>query len=95
MVEGLEGFVKEQEGVAVGMSMKIRDSDGNLIINEDDLLNKSSFVYADLHAQLSANFILSGSQINNPVDCEVFIWDKIGAGSMKISTVLQIEQQSP
>jgi hypothetical protein len=95
MVEGLEGFVKEQEEVAVGMSMKIRDSEGNLIINEDDLLDRSGVAYADLHAQLSANFILNGSQINNPVDCELFIWDKRGTGSMKISTVLQIEQQSP
>ena len=92
VLEGLEGFVKEGEIVSIGMSLSIEDSEGNSIVKEDDLLGASDFPYSEIHDRVSANFLLTGSQINNPITCEVFIWDKQGDGSIKASTQIQIEE---
>lgn len=91
MFEGLEGFVKEGEMISIGLSLTVKDSEGNLIVNEGDLMDASGMDYSEVHSQLAPNFILTGSQINNPVECEINIWDKKGEGSIKTSTQLQIE----
>ena len=90
--EGLEGFVKEMDMVSIGMSLSIEDSEGNPIVNEDDLMEASDFPYSEIHDRVSANFLLTGSEINNPINCELVIWDKLGDGSIKASTQLQIEE---
>ncbi len=90
--EGLEGFVKELDMVSIGMSLSIEDSEGNPIVNEDDLMEASDFPYSEIHDRVSANFLLTGSEINNPINCELVIWDKLGDGSIKASTQLQIEE---
>ena len=47
--------------------------------------------YSEVHSRLAPNFILTGSQINNPVEYEIIIWDKKGNSSIKASTQLQIQ----
>jgi len=92
MFEGLEGFVSEGDMVSIGMSLSIEDSEGNLIVNEDDLMEASDFPYSEIRDRVSANFFLTGSEINNPIYCEVVIWDKRGEGSITASTQIQIEE---
>jgi len=92
MFEGLEGFVREGDMVSIGMSLSIEDSEGNPIVNEDDLMGASDFHYSEIHDRVSANFFLTGSEINNPIYCEVVIWDKRGEGRIKASTQIQIEE---
>lgn len=92
MFEGLEGFVKKGNMISVGMSLSIEDSEGNSIVYEDDLLGESVFPYSEIHDRVSANFLLTGSEINNPITCEVIIWDKRGEGSITASTQIQIEE---
>lgn len=89
--EGLEGLVKEGEMISAGMSLSLKDAAGNLILNEADLLGTSEYKYSDIHARLSANFIVTGSEINNPVLCEVTIWDKRGDDKLKASAQIQIK----
>lgn len=91
MLEGLEGFEKEEDMVNIGLSMSVMDANNNLIVDEDDLMDNSGFDDSEFHNQLAPNFILSGSQVSNPVKCEIIIWDKRGAGSIKVTTQLNIE----
>jgi len=91
LIEGLDGLVEENGSFSVGLGMKVADADGNLIIDEEDLLGDSGYSYVQLHGQLSAHFILTGSQVPNPVDVEILVWDKHGDGQMNISTQLRIE----
>lgn len=91
MFEGLEGFVKEGDRVSAGMSLSIEDSEGNPIVQEDDLLSETDFPYSEIHDRLSASFFLTGSEVNNPIYCDIVIWDKRGEGSIAASTQIQVE----
>ena len=90
LIEGLDGLVEENGSFSVGLGMKVSDADGNLIIDEEDLLGDSGYSYEQMHGQLSAHFILTGSQVLNPVDVEIVVWDKHGDGKLNISTQLLI-----
>lgn len=91
LIEGLEGFVEEDGSLSVGLGMKVADADGNLIIDEEDLLGGGVYSFEQVHSQLSAHFILTGSQVKNPLHVETVAWDKHGAGRINISTQLQID----
>lgn len=91
LIEGLDGLGIEDDFLSLGLSMKVSDANGSLLIDEEDLLGDSKYAFSDLHTQLAANFVLTGSQVNNPVDCEIRVWDKMGEGQMKISTQVQIK----
>jgi len=91
LFEGLEGLVVESEAVYFGLSMIIKDADGNLILKEEDLIGDEGMSYPDIHSQLAPNFILTGSQISNPVICEISIWDKKSKASLKASTELNVQ----
>lgn len=91
MLEGLEGFKKEENMVNIGLSMTVMDAKNNLIVNEENLMGNSGLDYTEFHSQLAPNFILSGTQVSNPIKCDIIIWDKRGVGSIKVSTQLNIE----
>jgi hypothetical protein len=44
-----------------------------------------------VHEQLAPNFILSGSQLANPVTCRVRIWDKNGTAWINVSTEIMVK----
>jgi len=91
LFEGLEGFVVTDGKVELGLSLVVKDADGNVILDESDLLGGSSMSYEDVHAQLAPNFILTGSQIANPIGCKVRIWDKRSDAWISASTELVVE----
>ncbi len=91
LIEGLEGFVEEDGSLSVGLGMKVVEADGNLIIDEEDLLGEGAYSFEQVHSQLSAHFILTGSQVKNPLDVEIVVWDNNGEGQMNISTQVQID----
>jgi len=90
MFEGLDGFVVEGSMVYPGLSLVVRNADGDLILNEADLIGETGMDYSEIHSQLAPNFVLTGSLIGNPVTCEITIWDKKGEGSIKASVQLHI-----
>ncbi|MCK5137939.1 MAG: hypothetical protein KAR19_19285 [Bacteroidales bacterium] len=91
MFEGLEGFREEAGTVFPGLSITVIDSEGNLILDEEDLLGESGMNYSELNSRLAPNFILTGTHISNPVTCEITIWDKKGDGNIKASAQMNIE----
>ena len=86
LLEGLEGFSVEEGKVYLGLSLEIKDATGNLILDEADLLGDEGMSYEMVNEQLAPNFILTGSQIANPVNCKVRIWDKKGTAWLNAST---------
>jgi hypothetical protein len=91
LFEGLDGFEVERGMVDIGLSLKIEDANGEMIIDEKDLLAGSPQGYPDVNSQLAPNFVISGSEVNNPVTCEIRIWDKKGENSISATTRLDIE----
>jgi hypothetical protein len=76
--------------VHLGLSLEVKDADGNLILDEADLLGDSGMSYEEVNAQLAPNFILTGSQIANPVNCKVRIWDKRSTAWINASTEIVV-----
>ena len=91
LFEGLDGFSVDNGQVQLGLSMVIEDADGNVILEESDLLGDDALSYEDVHQQVAPNFILTGSEIANPVRCLVRIWDKKSTAWISASTELLIE----
>lgn len=89
--EGLEGFKIEDGKANLGLSIKGTDSDGEIILNETDLVGDTSIVVTELKNRLSPSFIFSGSNIKNPVTCEIIIWDKKSENRIKTLTELSIK----
>ncbi|MCK5068063.1 MAG: hypothetical protein KAR16_11510 [Bacteroidales bacterium] len=88
--EGLEGFSVEAGQVYLGLSLEVKDGNGNLILDEGDLLGDDLMNFEMVNAQLAPNFILTGSQIANPVTCKVRIWDKRGTAWINTSTEIDV-----
>jgi len=90
LFEGLEGFSVQEGKVYLGLSLEITDATGNLILDEADLLGDEGMSFGMVQEQLAPNFILTGSQIANPVTCKVRIWDKKGTAWLNASTEINV-----
>lgn len=91
LFEGLDGFRVESGNVQLGLNILLKDAEGTLILNEEDLLGDEDMNYQDIHAQVAPNFVLTGSEIRNPVTCEITIWDKQSAAKITATSQLTVE----
>jgi len=91
LFEGLDGFAVTDGQVELGLSLVVKDVEGNVVLDEPDLLGGSSRSFEDVHMQLAPNFILTGSQIANPISCKVRIWDKRSEAWISAYTELVVE----
>ncbi len=80
--EGLSGFKEENENISIGVSIIIRDANGDIILNEKDLMTKP-IKAAQIKKQLAPNFTFSNGNIKNPTICEINIWDKKSDAKIK------------
>ena len=91
LFEGLEGFSMVDGQVLLGLSIAVKDVDGNVILDEADLFGDAVLSYDDAQTQLSPNFILRGTYVANPVSFKVRIWDKKSSAWISASTELFVE----
>lgn len=91
LFEGLEGFSVQEGQIQMGLSMLVKDAEGNIILDESDLFGEGTFSYDEVHTQVAPNLILTGTQIANPVSCVIRIWDKQGSAWISASTELVLE----
>ncbi len=91
LFEGLEGFSVAEGQVQLGLSMLVKDADGNVILDEADLFGDSPLKYEDVQLQVASNFILTGSLVANPVSLVVRIWDKGSSAWISASTEIVVE----
>lgn len=91
LFEGLDGFSVRDRQVQLGMSMLVRDGEGNIILDEADLFGDAYQSYEDIHEQVASSLVLTGTEIANPVQFEVRVWDKNGSGWIHAATELVVE----
>lgn len=92
--EGLTGLKETDGRVFPGLSLKVNDNTGELILDYDDLFsdfNESGVAVSDFRNEISANFWFTGSEVNNPLHCELTVWDKHGDANLTVSTQLILE----
>jgi hypothetical protein len=92
--EGLNGLKEENGMVFPGLSLKGTDSEGNMILDFNDLLadyTKSGLAISDFSNQLLSHFKLPGSEFKNPLQCELTIWDKKSEARLKATLNLIVE----
>ncbi len=89
--EGLEGFKNEAGKTFIGLSKKVTDADGKVILNEEDLLGDSWMEATEIKSQLAPNFTLTNPDIKSPVTCEVKIWDKKSESKIETSAQVNLE----
>lgn len=94
IIEGLKGLTETNGMVFPGLSIKASDSAKNVLIESDDLFidyNSSGIASADLAQRVSAHFSIPGTQFNNPLHCEMTVWDKKGYARVKVIADMIVE----
>jgi len=91
LFEGLEGFAVNAGQVKVGLSMVLKDASGSVILDEADLFGDTPLDYEDVHLQMAPNFILTGTEFENPLNLVVRIWDKGSPAWISASTEIVVE----
>jgi hypothetical protein len=94
IIEGLKGFNEANGMVFPGLTIKAYDSAKNIILDSDDLFldyGESGIAAIDLANRVSAHFSVPGTQFNNPLHCEMTVWDKKSDAKIKVITDLVLE----
>jgi len=94
IAEGLKGFLEENGKVFPGLQLRGTDSKGNVILSYDDLFaeyTEPGIDAQDFSSRVSANFRLTGMEFNNPLRCELKIWDKRSNASLALTTEMIVK----
>jgi hypothetical protein len=94
IVEGLKGFSEAEGMVFPGLSIKASDSANKVLLESEDLFldySVSGVAAADLAERVSAHFSIPGPQFNNPLHCELIVWDKKSDARVKVKTDMVLE----
>ncbi len=94
IAEGLKGFSEENGMVFPGMQLRGTDSSGDVILDYDDLFSdysESGIAASDFSSRVSAHFMLAGTTFNNPLRCELKIWDKKSNASLTVKTEMIVK----
>ena len=94
IIEGLKGFSEENGLVFPGMQLNGTDSRGETILEYDDLFQEysgSGIAASDFSSRVSAHFRLTGAVFNNPLTCELKIWDKKSNASLTVTTEMIVK----
>jgi hypothetical protein len=92
--EGLSGLNKVDGNVFPGLSLRVTDNTNEIILDYSDLFdeyNENGLAVSDFSNEVSANFWFTGSKVNNPLRCEITIWDKKGDANLKAETELILD----
>ncbi|MBN1388240.1 MAG: hypothetical protein JW965_07320 [Bacteroidales bacterium] len=89
--EGLEGFQEEDGEIFIGLSLKVMDSEGEIIIDEEDLIGDTGLQPSQIKEQLAPNFIIRDTSIGTAVSCEILIWDKKSDSNIKATVTLDLK----
>ncbi len=94
MIEGLKGFNVDNGFVFPGLSILVTDSNKNEIINSADLFSdytENGVATSDFVSRVSAHIKITGEKCNNPLHCELNLWDKKGDGKIRVTTNLTVK----
>lgn len=89
MFEGLEGFNADNGKVSVGLSMKAVAADGEVLLDEKDLLGEGEWEPSLVQEQISSDFIFRDPSIATPINCEIVVFDK--KSEARVSAKVELE----
>lgn len=88
IIEGLKGFLESDGKVFPGMSIKLTDSAKDILLTSDDLFSEyinSGVTSSDLTKRVSVHFSLPVAKFNNPLHCDLSLWDRKSHAGIKVS----------
>lgn len=94
IIEGLRGFKEENGYVFPGLELIAVDSRNNIILKNDDLFieyENNGIASSDFISRVSAHFNITGSYFNNPLHCELKVWDKRSNNKIEVITDLNLD----
>ena len=94
IIEGLKGFREESGNVFPGLEMKAVDARNNLVLDYDDLFteyNETGIAVSDFTSRVSAHFKITGTFFNNPLHCELKVWDKKSNAAIAVTTDMNLK----
>jgi hypothetical protein len=94
IIEGLTGFREENNLLFPGLSLKVTDSEKKSVLDYQDLFldySTKGVAVSDFITRVSSHFKVSGTKVNNPLSCEMIIWDKKSDSRIKINTKINLE----
>jgi hypothetical protein len=94
IIEGLKGFKEENGYVFPGLKLQGTDSLNNLILDYDDLFteyDETGIELSDFISRVSAHFKITGTFFNNPLHCELRIWDKKSDAEIEVTTDMSLK----
>jgi len=94
IIEGLKGFREENGSVFPGLEMKAVDARNNLVLDYDDLFNEyneTGIAVSDFTSRISAHFKITGTFFNNPLHCELKVWDKKSNAAIAVTTDMNLK----
>ncbi len=89
IVEGLKGFREENGNIFPGLELKGSDSRNNIILDYDDLFvdySETGIAVSDFASRVSAHFKITGTSFDNPLHCELTVWDKKSSARLMVNT---------
>jgi hypothetical protein len=95
LFEGLKGFSETGGKVFPGLSMKVTESDGKEVLNEEDLFSDYSaggLDVCDFNGRVSSSFVIPVGELKNPLHLKVLIWDKKSAAKITVSADLTYQK---
>lgn len=95
LFEGLTGFKESNGMVFPGLSMKASGSDGEVLMDYEDMFADHSVTGLDpveFSNQIMTNFNFKTTDIKNPVSINVTIWDRKSEAKLVASTEVMIEK---
>lgn len=90
VVEGLTGFIEKDGQLNLGASITAVDSEGEYLVNTEDLLLDTAITVEQLNENLAPSVVFSQGELSNPVTCKVVIWDKWGPRKFSVETQLAV-----
>lgn len=91
VIQGLQGFVKENGKSSVGVRIEVTDADGNIILKEEDLTKDAPLDASELEEVIAPSFIITKGKVQNPIVFSVRIWDKKSDHEIKANVKLNVE----
>ncbi len=92
LFEGIKGFTNENDSIHCGISLKVVDNGGHVLLDEADLIGDGAYSVEEFENQVSPYFLVTGGSVNSPVSCYCLIWDKLSQKSISAEFNVDVEK---
>lgn len=88
--QGLYGFKQENGQVELGMKMLVKDADGQIVMDKQDLFKNQILNYSNVIQGVSAMLEVRKGAVSNPLTWALEIWDKNSDAQLSAETKITV-----